>query len=125
MEAAVNEQEGIRKAINLYFEGCRNGNVETLKEAFHADATMCGHFGEELMVVPIQGLYDFVSSNPAPAESGEPFEGKVEAIEVAGTVASAKVTEKSYMGHDFTDFFNLLKIEGRWWIVSKVFNVEG
>ena len=125
MEAAVTEQEGVRQAIDLYFKGIREGSVETLKEAFHSGATMCGHFGEELMIVPIEGLYDFVSSNPAPSVSGEPFEGKIEAIDVAGTVASAKVTEKSYMGHDFTDFFNLLKIEGRWWIVSKVFNVDG
>jgi hypothetical protein len=85
---------------------------------------MCGHLGETLMVVPIQGLYDFVSSNPAPAKSGEPFSASVAAIEVAGSVASAKITEQSYQGHNFTDFFNLLKIEGRWWIVSKVFNVD-
>ena len=124
MNATALEEDGIRQAINFYIDGLREGNVETLKQAFHSEATMCGHLGETLMVVPIQGLYDFVDSNPAPTKSGEPFSASVAAIDIAGSIASAKITEKSYQGHDFTDFFNLLKIDGRWWIVSKVFNVD-
>ncbi len=124
MSATALEQDGIRQAINFYIDGLREGSVETLKESFHLEATMCGYFGETLMVTPIQGLYDFVSSNPAPAKTGEPFSASVAAIEVAGSVASAKITEKSYQGFDFTTFFQLLKIDGRWWIVGKVFNID-
>jgi hypothetical protein len=124
MSATALEEDGIRQAIDFYINGLREGSVDILKEAFHSEATMCGHLGETLMIVPIQGLYDFVSSNPAPAQSGEPFSASVAAIEIADSIASAKITEKSYQGHNFTDFFNLLKIDGRWWIVSKVFNVD-
>lgn len=121
---AATEQDGIRQTINFYIDGLREGSVETLKQAFHEQATMCGHLGETLLVVPIQGLYDFVAAHDAPAKTGEPFEASVAAIEVAGSVASAKITEKSYLGYDFTTLFHLLKIEGRWWIVGKVFNVD-
>lgn len=124
MIATALEEDGIRRAINFYIEGLRAGSVETLKEAFHEQATMCGWLGDDLIVVPIQGLYDFVSSHDAPAKSGEPFEASIAAIEVAGTVASARIIEKSYQGFDFTTLFHLLKIEGRWWIVGKVFNVD-
>jgi len=122
--ATATEQDGIRQSINFYIDGLREGSVETLKQAFHSEATMCGYLGETLMVVPIQGLYDFVASHDAPAKSGEPFRASVAAIEVAGSVASAQVTEKSYQGFDFTTFFQLLKIDGRWWIVGKVFNID-
>lgn len=121
---AATEQDGIRQTINFYIEGLRGGDVETLKYAFHDQATMCGWLGETLLTVPIEGLYDFVNSHDAPAKSGEPFEARVASIEVAGTVASAKIMEKSYQGFDFTTLFHLLKIENRWWIVGKVFNVE-
>lgn len=121
---AAMEQDGIRQAINFYIEGLREGSVETLKQAFHEQATMCGYLGDEMMIVPIQGLYDFVASHDAPAKSGELFSVSVAAIEVAGSVASARITEKSYQGFDFTTFFQLLKIDGRWWIVGKVFNVD-
>ena len=125
MIAAALEEDVIRQAINFYIEGLREGSVETLKKAFHAQATMCGYLGETMMIVPIQGLYDFVGSHDAPAKTGEPFDVSVAAIEVAGSsVASVKITEKSYQGFDFTTFFHLLKIDGRWWIVGKVFNVD-
>ena len=116
-------EDGIRQAINYYVEGLREGNVETLKEGFHPQSTMCGYLGEDLLMVPIQGLYDFVAGHPAPAQSGEPFSVSIASIEVAGNVATAKINEKSYQGFDFTTFFHLLKIEDRWWIVSKIFNV--
>jgi hypothetical protein len=124
MNAAALEQDGIRQAINFYIEGLREGSVETLKQAFYTEATMCGYLGETMMIVPIQGFYDFVASHDAPAKTGEPFEASVAAIEVAGSVASARITEKSYQGLDFTTFFHLLKIDGKWWIVGKVFNVD-
>ncbi len=121
---AVLEHDGIYQAINFYIDGLREGSVDTLKQAFHADATMCGYLGETMMIVPIQGLYDFVSSHDAPATTGEPFEASVASIEVAGSVASVRIMERSYQGFNFTTFFHLLKIEGRWWIVGKVFNVD-
>lgn len=124
MTATATEQDDIRQTINFYIEGLREGSVETLKQAFHEQATMCGYLGETMMIVPIQGLYDFVAAHDAPAKSGEPFSASVAAIEVAGSVASARITEKSYQGFDFTTFFQLLKIEGKWWIVGKVFNVD-
>ncbi len=120
---AATEQNGIHQAINFYIDGLREGSVETLKQAFHTEATMCGYLGETMMITPIQGLYDF-ALHDAPAKTGEPFSASVPAIEVAGSVASARITEKSYQGFDFTTFFHLLKIDDRWWIVGKVFNVD-
>lgn len=117
-------EDGIRQAVNYYIDGLREGSVEILKQAFHEQATMCGYLGEDLLVVPIEGLYDFVAAHPAPAQSGEPFSAEIVSLEVAGSVATAKIAEKSYQGFNFSTFFHLLKIEDRWWIVGKVFNVE-
>jgi len=56
MNAAALEQDGINQAINFYIEGLREGSVETLKQAFHEQATMCGYLGETMMIMPIQGF---------------------------------------------------------------------
>jgi hypothetical protein len=29
-----------------------------------------------------------------------------------------------YHEHDFTDYFQLLKVDGRWWIVSRLFHAD-
>ena len=52
---------------------------------------------------------------------GQRAEGtlRLASLEITGTAASAKVVE-DYPGSRFTDFLGLLRIGGRWWMVSKI-----
>jgi hypothetical protein len=117
------EENGIREAINYYIEGMRTGSVEILKKGFHQQAILCGYLGDEMIAAPIEGLYEWVQSNPAPAETGEVFDCLILAIEVTGRVATATVRETSHEGA-VIDYFHLLKDRDRWWIVSKLWDVE-
>ncbi len=117
------EENGIREAINYYIEGMRTGSVEILKKGFHQQAILCGYLGDEMIAAPIEGLYEWVQSNPAPAETGEVFDCLNLAIEVTGRVATATVRETSHEGA-VIDYFHLLKDRDRWWIVSKLWDVE-
>ena len=40
MSAHYPELESITKVIELYMDGVRNGNVESLRQAFHPQASM-------------------------------------------------------------------------------------
>ncbi len=117
------EENGIREAINYYAEGMRTGSVEILKKGFHQQAILCGYLGDEMIAASIEGLYDWVESNPAPAETGEAFGCAILAIEVTGRVAAATVRETSHEG-DVIDYFHLLRDTDRWWIVSKLWDAE-
>ncbi len=117
------EENGIREAINYYIEGMRTGNVEVLRQGFHQQAILCGYLGDEMIAAPIEGLYEWVSSNPAPAKTGEIFSCSTLVIEVTGRVATATVRETGHEG-DVIDYFHLLKDKNRWWIVSKLWDAE-
>lgn len=117
------EENGIREAINYYANGMKTGNVEILKEGFHRQAILCGYLGDEMIAAPIEGLYDWVQSNPAPAETGENFDCLILAIVITGRVAAATVRETSHEGN-VIDYFHLLKDRDRWWIVSKLWDAE-
>ncbi len=117
------EENGIREAINYYTEGIRAGNVEILKNGFHQQANLSGYLGDEMIAAPIEGLYDWVNSNPAPTKTGEAFGCAILTIEVTGRVAAATVRETSHEG-DVIDYFHLLKDGDRWWIVSKLWDAE-
>ena len=117
------EENGIREAINCYVDGTRAGNVDTLKKGFHEQAILCGYLGDDLIAAPIQGYYDWVAENPAPVVIGVPFECRVLAIEVTGRAATATVRETSH-GEDVIDYFHLLKANGHWQIVSKLWDAE-
>lgn len=117
------EENGIREAINYYAEGTRTGRVEILKEGFHQHAILCGYLGDEMIAAPIEGFYDWINANPAPAETGEVFSCSILAMEVTGRVAAATIRETSHEG-DVIDYFHLLKDRDRWWIVSKLWDAE-
>ncbi|MEJ7811044.1 MAG: nuclear transport factor 2 family protein [Gemmatimonadaceae bacterium] len=114
--------EAIRETIGHYIEGLRAGDVERLRLGFHEQAIMCGYLGETPYVTPIEGLYEFVRSTPAPAQTGEAYRVDVTEIRVSGDTATVEVAEKLYLGHDFRTSFHLMKLDGRWWMVSKLFN---
>jgi Putative lumazine-binding len=116
--------ESIRKVVDLYINGVRNGNVESLQQAFHPQASMFGWKGKDLFVTPIQGLFDYVAAMPAPAQSGEPTNFIITSVEVTGNAATVTMAMDAYHDHDFTDHFQLLKADDRWWIVSKLFHAD-
>jgi len=47
--------------------------------------------------------------------------GRITNIDIESTIATARVELDNWIGHKFTDMFTLLKTEGEWKIISKVF----
>ena len=52
------------------------------------------------------------------------LETKIDSIDVVGTVATVRLESDNWTGHKFTDFFTLLKVEGTWKIMNKVFHLH-
>jgi hypothetical protein len=119
------ELDAIRTTIGFYVDGLRDGSVETLQRGFHPQSTMCGYLGDTPMIVPIEGLYDFVRTHPSPKQSGEPFSAEIVSIEPSGNTATAEIREHSYQGFEFRTCFQLMKLDGRWQITAKLFNALG
>ena len=114
---AVNEYDAISKTIQHYVDGGRAGSGDAMKAAFHENATIHGYVGPDLFAGPIQGLFDWVDGNgPATA-----LEGRLASVDVCGSVATVRLELDDWSGHRFTDMFTLLKTDGEWKIVSKVF----
>ena len=113
----VNEVDEITKVMQAYVDGARTGKGAAMKPAFHHDATIFGYVGPDLFGGPIQGLYDWNDQN-GPATD---IQSRLTSIDVVGTAAHVRLDTDNWTGHRFTDFFNLVKIDGQWKVVSKVF----
>ncbi|HEY0939884.1 MAG TPA: nuclear transport factor 2 family protein [Steroidobacter sp.] len=118
---ARSEEDDIRAVIQLYIDGAREGNVEKVKQAFHPQARMSGYLQGTLLIAGPEPFYEAVTNAPAPVKSGEPYKSEIVRLDVAGPVASATLEEGPYLGMQFTTFFHLIRVEGRWQIVSKTF----
>ena len=116
----TDDREMIEKTVQFYIDGAKSGKGNDMKPAFHADATIFGYIGDDLFSGPIQKLFDWNDEN-GPATD---LETKITSIDIAGTVATVRLESDNWTGHKFTDFFTLLKVEGAWKIMNKVFHLH-
>jgi hypothetical protein len=116
----IAEYASIAATIEHYVQGAIVGKGAVMKPAFHPDATIYGYIGNDLFAGPIQNLYDWNDVN-GPAKD---LAARIVEISVVGTIAQARVELDNWTGHRFTDFFNLLKVEGEWKIMNKVFQLH-
>ncbi len=114
------DREAIAATLQHYIDGARSGSGERMKPAFHADATIFGYIGADLFSGEIQKLFDWNDENGPAAD----IQVRVADIEVAGSVATARLEIDDWTGHRFTDLFTLLKTGDRWQIVNKVFHLH-
>jgi len=110
--------EAISSVIQTYVEGGRKGDASIMKHSFRENATIHGHTEGGLLAGPIQLMFDFITDNP-PAPN---LAAKIVNIDLANTVATARVELKDWLGTRYTDQFTLLKENGAWTITSKVFH---
>lgn len=116
------DSAGIGITIDRYADGLHNGNVETLKQAFRPEAILAGYLDKQLAIAPVQSLYDFVSQNDSPAKRGDKFAYEIVSIKASGSTAVVHLSERAYLGFNYETSFHMVKVDGRWWIVSKLFS---
>ncbi len=112
-------RDGIASAVQDYFDGMMYGDETRLRRAFHGDAFIIGHFQDELEWLSLDAFTEFCQQERQLAD-GDPYEARIESIEVTGDAAVAKVANL-YLGIWFTDYLSLLERDGSWRIVNKVF----
>ena len=117
---SVSEYDAITSTIQHYIDGAKSGRGDDMKPAFHEQATVFGYVGPDLFAGPIQGLYDWNDQNGAATD----IQARIASIEVSGTVATARLEIDNWTGHRFTDLFTLLKVDGKWKAMNKVFHLH-
>ena len=117
---SISEYDAITKTVQRYINGGKTGRSDEMKLAFHADATIFGYVGPELFGGPIQMLFDWVDQNGPATE----LQGRITSIDLAESVATVRLELENWSGRRFTDLFTLLKIDGEWKILSKVFHTH-
>ncbi len=116
----VSEYDVIAKVVQHYIDGAKSGRGDDMKPAFHKDATIFGYAGADLFASPIQQLFAWNDDNGAATELQAKFAG----IDVIGTIATVRLELDNWKGHRYTDLFTLLKVDGEWKIMNKVFHLH-
>ncbi len=115
----MSEYDEITKVVQHYIDGARSGRTEDMKPAFHKDATIFGLDGPDLFAGPIKKLFDYLDDESGPAAE---LKAQITSIDLVETIATVRLELDNWTGIRFSDMFTLLKIDGEWKIINKVFH---
>ncbi len=119
-EIKVSDYEAVKATLNKYLEAGKQGKSEILRPAVYKDAIMYSAPNEKVEGGSINALFDYLDNNPAaPA-----IEAEITSVDIAGNIAYTKVESNNWHGARYTDMFLLVKENGEWKILTKVFHTH-
>ena len=115
----TSDYDAVVATVQRYVDGMRIGSSVEIANAFHSDAIMYGLHGRNVLR-DIKALYDFVDEHGKAPE----IKARVDILAITPTTAVVRVDmEKDAIGLDYTDFHSLVKLDGKWQIIAKVFHL--
>lgn len=119
--AQASDKDAVRVPLENYIKGHATGDGEYMKKAFHTEGNLIfirdGKHTTRSFADYIAGF----TGKPAADEVNR--KRSIEAIDVTGNAAVAKII-LDYPTTRFVDYMSLLKIDGEWKIVTKIFYAE-
>lgn len=116
----VQDYEDVLAAMQGYVNGLKTGNVAELKKTFHKNAVMYGHLGDDLSEGTIDNLYTYVEKFGAAPN----IKTNLTVLHKTPTTATVRIEmEHDAADEDFTDYHSLIKINGEWKVVAKLFHL--
>ena len=111
----------IREVIGVYFRGHATANADTMRAAFLPTAHIEGIRNGAFTSWTVDQYVANFRGTPAPDEATRTR--VIDVVDRSGTAAMAKATLK-HGATTFTDYFVLLKSDGKWLIANKVYHAQ-
>ncbi len=112
----------INEVIQNYFQGYQMADSSLIKKAFHPDTRLLSADQGKLDVTEMSS---WLSNLESRRTRGDIRKGALSILSIDETHEAATVKLKiRFKTSEFTDYLSLLKIEGRWIIVGKVYHYQ-
>lgn len=115
--------QDISAVLTDYFDALYFCDVEKLQRVFHSKAIYASADETPLLYRTMEEYVPVVAARQSPASRGEPRRDHVDAIELAGENTAIARVRCSIGTRDFVDFLTLVRTEGLWRIIAKVFQI--
>lgn len=106
-----------------YFDALYFCDVAKLQRVFHPKAIYATADEIPLLHRTMQEYIPVVAARQSPASRGESRKDHIDMIELAGENTAMARVRCSIGPRDFVDFLTLIRTDGRWQIMSKIFQI--
>ena len=123
LETTASEAEAAAARIPLehYINAHATGNPDYIRKAFLPEARIMAFRDGKLLNLSVEEFASRFSGKPAADESQR--KRRIDSLNITGNTGVARIV-LDYPDTTLTDYMSLLKVNGEWKIVNKVFNAE-
>jgi hypothetical protein len=115
--------QDISAVLTDYFDALYFCDTEKLQQVFHPKAIYATADETPLLYRTMEEYAPVVAARASPASRGEPRRHHIDAIDLAGENTAIARVRCSIGARDFVDFLTLVRTEGHWRIIAKVFQI--
>lgn len=115
---------GVAGVLGLYFDGLYFSDTKRLAQVFHPKAQYVSVTDGTLLYRDMAEYFPVVDARPSPASRNEDRRDEIVSVEFAGPGTARAVVRCAIGPRHFTDFLTLVRLDGRWQVISKVFHYE-
>jgi hypothetical protein len=119
--ASEAEAAAARLPLESYINAHATGNPDYIRKAFFPDAKIMAFRDGKLLNLSVEEFASRFSGKPAADESQR--RRRIDSLDITGNAGVARIV-LDYPDATLTDYMSLLKVNGEWKIVNKVFNAE-
>lgn len=110
--------------MKRYYDGLYRCRKDILANVFHPQARYITASGEDVLNLDMETYFSIIDKRKSPESNGELHAYDIESIEFAGPVTAFARMRCFMLSKDYTDFLSLIRVDGKWVIISKVFHVQ-
>ncbi len=119
----MSEFAAVTGVLETYFDGLYHADTDRLSIAFHPKAIYATADEVPLLYRTMDEYFPVVEQRKSPASRAEPRRDMIDAIEFAGDNTAFARVRCSIGTRDFIDFLTLVRTDGAWRIMAKVFHI--
>ena len=119
----MTEFAAITGLLETYFDGLYHADIERLGIAFHPKAIYATADETPLLHRTMDEYFPVVAKRVSPASRDESRRDVIESIEFAGENTAFARVRCSIGTKDFIDFLTLVRTDGAWRIMAKIFQI--
>ena len=116
---------GIVTLLDKYFDVIHEQDMELFDQVFHKDSVLYGVVEGELNIRPFDVYREIVANRESPASKGETRRDEILFVDQLNDHLALARVQLEMFGGVMQDYLNLVKVDGQWWIMAKMWTRVG
>jgi len=117
------DRSAIEQTIQTYFDGLYEGNADKLASVFHETSALTWEQDGKTMVITRDAWLKAVRERASAQSQNLARDDAILIVDQSGPTTAFVKVKCQIPPRYFNDYLNLLKVDGRWQIVQKIYAV--